>query len=823
MNWNGGALSRSRHKTKLSLSAAQMRYFAKAQAQSQRPRQFKADLEFSTLEHARKEELDARKRSPPSPRVDYHEGSSISPKASLREERAVISPSSSSSPAFPISYDYKKDDSLEDQKRKLLAMNDWCGLKKPLPVEMVSTSTDNMDVGDGRIGYKRVNKRRLSDSSEAYSPLEGLTGMKTRKTPQARNLHNAEENRHRAYKRQQLERRISPLDSQSEDGSESESSSLHKDSPFGSALGRVAAPYIRNLHNVEEKRHRANKRQQSEFGRRIGPLDGRNEDGFNLESSSIHRDSPFCNALERVTTPYVRNLHNAEENRHRANKCQQLELRQRIGPLDGRREDGSEPESSSLYIDSPFGSALEKVTTPYASHYYNSDENLFADEPTKSQPLFQPSPLRSIVYDWSDIKSDAVLSAGSPLDAISATDSPTEIELKMVNHHRHPRVSGLRQVRSTISSRLPAELTTDAVSIISRDSMSQIYKSGLLKKATYIPVRPELNSENITRFLLEHDNVEPIYQYPDVNVQPHSAESVEIAATDSIEYDPGAQEELEEFCTPSRFRAQSNLCVPTTAVNFRERGIATGEPGAVVAGSLISRRGTIGDLTSTTMRLPTTINDGESLSPDSGWKDFVKGSANGEISDISPSIQRCVNSQQDPQSPNSGRDKEGSSPPSSPHQFDFLYSEPSDKPAFDQHNPHKKRGTCSPLSSPHRFSSISSDQSTNTQSAAHAASSLPDISREIPFYSPGHPSVLRDQVAPSHGRESTEELEQPAECFVKPALIFTKPARFVGERVGGVSSSTETGEHKSRSIDSSLGQAQPEWRPEEEEVEDIED
>ena len=820
MNWNGGALSRSRHKTKLSLSAAQMRYFAKAQAQSQRPRQFKADLEFSTLEHARKEELDARKRSPPSPRVDHQEGSSKSPKASLREERAVIPPSSSSSPAFPISCDYKKDDSLEDQKRKLLAMNDWCGLKKPLPVEMVSTSTDNMDVGDGRIGYQRVNKRRLSDSSKAYSPLEGLTGMKDGKTPQARNLHNAEENRHRAYKRQHLERRISPPDGQT---SESESSSLHEDGPFGSALGSVAAPDVRNLHNAEEKRHRANKRQQSEFGRRIGPSNGRSEDSSNPESSSIYRDSPFRSALERVTTPYVRNLHNAEENRHRANKCQQLELRQRIGPLYGRSEDGSEPESSSLYIDSPFGSALEKVTTPYASHYYNSDENLFADEPTKSQPLFQPSPIRSIFYDWSDIKSDAVLSAGSPLDAISATDSPTEIELKMVNHHRHPRVSGLRQVRSKISSRLPGELTTDAVSIISRDYVSQVYKSGLLKKATYAPVRPELNSENITRFLLEHDNVEPIYQYPDLNAKPHSAESVEIAATDSIEYDPRAQEELEEFCTPSRFLAQSNLCVPTTAVNDRERGIATGEPGAVVAGSLISRRGTVGDLTSTTVQLPSTIKGGESLSPDSGWKDFVKGSANGEISDISPSIQRCGNSQQDAQSPNSCRDKEGSSPPSSPHQFAFLYSEPSDEPTFDQHNPHKKLGTCSPLTSPHRFSSISSDQSTNAQSADDAASSLPDISREIPFSSSGHPSVLRDQVAPSHGRESTEELEQPAECYVKPALIFTKPARFVGERVEGVLSSTETGEYKSRSIDSSFGQTQPEWRPEEEEVEDIED
>lgn len=82
------------------------------------------------------------------------------------------------------------------------------------------------------------------------------------------------------------------------------------------------------------------------------------------------------------------------------------------------------------------------------------------------------------------------------------------------------------------------------------------------------------------------------------------------------------------------------------------------------------------------------------------------------------------------------------------------------------------------------------------------------------------PPVLRDQLASSHDRDSTEELEHRAERFVKPAFIFTKPARFVGERVVGVSSSTGTEEYKRRSTASSLGQAQSE---EEEEVEDIED
>lgn len=678
MNWNGGALSKTRNKrTKnTSLSAAQKRYFIRAQAQSETPRQFRADLEFSTLEHVRKQELAARKRSSPNREVDHHAGSSKASEDSFKDSRAVIPPSTSSLTDI-------KDDSLEDQKRKLLAMDDWCGLQKPLPVQMVSASME-----------KRVSKRQLSDSSEAYSPLESLAGITDRRKP----------------------------------------------------------PDARNLHAAEEKRHKANKRQNSQSHRRIGLLDGRSQDGSRTESSSLHRDSPFYSALNRVTTPS-------------------------------------------------------------ASHYLNSDENLFADELTKSQPLFQPSPLRRIAYDWSDIKSDVIISARSPLDVRSLTDSTAEIELKMTNHHRHPWVSHLSQARSTNSSRLSAELTAGAVPIVSRDYMSHLSQSAPLKKATYAPVRPELNSENLTRFLLEHENLEPIYQYSDVNAQSYSAKSVEIAATDSIEYDPKADE---KFCTPSQLLAQSDWYVPTTATNFQEESIATGEPGTVACSST-SRDGIIGNVTRSIVQLPRTIKCGDSVSPNSGWKDFVMGKANGEMGDISPSIRNCGNPQIELQSSDSRRDKKRSSPPPSPHQFNFLYSEPSEEPSPDQQNFHELQGI---LLNPHRFHSVSSDQLTNRQSTAHAVCSLPDITQEMPFCSLENPPIPRDQLASSFGRDSTEELEQPAERFVKPSFIFTKPARFVGERVVGVSSSTGTEEYMRRSTDSSLGQVQPE---EEEEVEDIED
>ena len=76
----------------------------------------------------------------------------------------------------------------------------------------------------------------------------------------------------------------------------------------------------------------------------------------------------------------------------------------------------------------------------------------------------------------SDIRSDVILPACSPFDARSLTDSTAEIELKMTNHHRHPWVSDLSQVRSTNSSRLSAELTAGAVPDDSSDYMSQAPK-----------------------------------------------------------------------------------------------------------------------------------------------------------------------------------------------------------------------------------------------------------------------------------------------------------------------------------------------------------
>lgn len=685
MNWNGGALSRTRNTKKKNtpLSAAQKNYFIRAQAQSKAPRQFRADLEFSELEHVRKEELVARERSPLIREVGHHAGSSKTSQISFKEGRAFIPPSTTSSQAPPSSCNYKKEDSLEEQKRKLLAMNDWCGLQKPQPVQTESASME-----------KRVSKRQLSDSSEAYSSLDSLAGITERRKPTD----------------------------------------------------------ARTLHSAEGKRYRANKRRQSESSRRIDLLDGRNEDDSRTESSSLYRGSPFCRRLKRVTT-------------------------------------------SS------------------ASPYINSDENLFADEPTKSQSLFQPSPLSRIAYDSSDIKLDVVLSARSPIDARSLTDSTAEIELKMTNDHRHPWVSGLSQERSTNSSRLSAELTAGAVPIVSRDHMFQVSKSTPLKEAKNSPIRPKLNSENLTRFLLEHGNLEPMYQYSDVNSQSHSAKSVEIAATDSIEYDPKAQE---EFYTPSSLLAQSGLYVPTTATKIQEESIASGVPGEITCSST-SRDGKIGNLTSSTIQLPRTIKCGESLSPDSGWRDFVMGNANGEIGDISSSIRNWENPRRDMQSSDSRRSKIRSSPPSSSHQFNFLYSEPSEEPFLDQQNRLEHQGI---LSSPHWFSSICSDQLTNMQSKAHAVRSFPGLTKEMPILSLEQAPTQPDHLASSYYRDSTEEQEYPAERFVKPSFIFKKPARFVGERVVGLSSSTGTEEYKWGSTDSSLGQVQPE---EGEELEDIED
>lgn len=674
MNWNGGALSRSRNTANTPLSAAQKRHFAQARAKAQAQPQFKVDLEFSALEHAKKDELATRKRITPSRRVDHHADSSKASPTSLNKGRAVIPPLSSSSPAFPLSSECKKDDSLEDQKRKLLAMNDWCGLKKPLPVERVSTSIADVVVDrHGCQGYERSRKRRLSDSSEAYPPSEGLIGI----------------------------------------------------------IDSLKTPDARNLHSTEGKRHIANKSQQSGSARRILPSGGR---------SGVH---------------------------------------------------GFRPESCSLHRASPFYSVLEPLISPHASPYLNSDENLFADEHTKSQPLFQPSPLRSIAYDWSDIRSDAVPSAGSQPDIRSMTDSPVGTEPKLANH---PSIPDLPQVRSTIRTRPPAELIAHDAPMMARDNISHVTKSRFIDGAAVAPAKPNLHSQNFTQFLLEDDvfetgpktgkfdqdpqHFEAAYRCSEIKAQPHLAKTVKIAATDTTEHMPRAQEEC---CMPSVLLAPAQS--------------------------------------------PRTTKGEKLLSPDSGWENFVVGSADGEISDISSSIRRSVKTQTDPQSPDACRNMESPSPSSSPHQFAFLYSEPSNEPSLDQQipqEPHQHQDQHQEISSPHRFSPISSDQPTDAQSTAQAAiDSLPEASREIPLCSPEQSPTLQHQLASPQDRESTEEQEQPAERFAKPTFIFTKPARFQGDRAIGLSSLTGTGEARRRSIDSGLGQVQPEWQEEEEE--DIED
>lgn len=656
MNWNGGTLSRSRNTATLSLSAAQKLHFARALTKHQA--QSEVALEFSELDHAKKE-LAAQKRSPPSIRADRQADSSKTSPALLEERRVAKTPSSLS-PIFPISSECKKDDSVEDQKRKLLAINDWCGLKNPLLSERVSTSiADVVANSHEREGFKRLKKRRLSDSSEEYSPSEGLTCV----------------------------------------------------------LDSLKTPDARSFHNAEGKRYIANKRQQSESARRIVPVNKR--DGV----------------------------------------------------------DGSKVDPCSLHMASPIYGVLERVVNPKASPYLDSDEDLFADEHTQSHPLFQPSPITIITYDWSDIKSNAALSTGPQSDNRSLTDSPVETELKMADDYRHPSMPDLHQVPSTIRTRLAAEITADAVPMIVSDNMPHVTDSRFLRGGSYAPVRPELHSERLTQFLHEEDMFE----------------------------------------TSLLAQANSHEHIPNTAAN---ENTAT-EISGVFAGSLISKEETIGNPTITTLQSPKVTRSGEFLSPDSGWRGFVIGSVDGEISDISPTIRQFVKSQPHQQSPDPRRNKKASSPSLSPHQFAF-YSGPGDELSLDQQAPqehHQHQEIYSLSSSPHRFSPSSSDQSTDLQLTAHAANNpFRQVSTETPSPPLAHPQTLRYQLISPNDQEPTEEPEKPA---VKPTFIFTKPARFMGDRIIEITSPTGTGGSRRRGTDSRLGQVQPEWRLEVEE--DIED
>lgn len=107
MNWNEGTLSSNHNTANMTLSAAQKEYFAKAREKSQTPRQSKAALEFSELDHVKKYKLAAQKSSHPSIRADRHatprsqphaDSSKTSP-ASLKEGIAAIS---SLSTTFPV-------------------------------------------------------------------------------------------------------------------------------------------------------------------------------------------------------------------------------------------------------------------------------------------------------------------------------------------------------------------------------------------------------------------------------------------------------------------------------------------------------------------------------------------------------------------------------------------------------------------------------------------------------------------------------------------------------------------------------------------------
>lgn len=727
MNWNGGAVSKSRNTATSSLSTAQKRYFAKARAKPWITQQFKVDSEFSALEHAKKDKLASPKRSAPDRRVDHDADSSKASSVSRNEGgAATMPPLSSSPPVFPISSERTKSDSLRDQKRKLLAIDDWCGLATPVAVGRLSSNIAKIvtDKDEGKCD-KTSKKRPFSDPSEAHSPPEGLTGI----------------------------------------------------------IDSLRTPEVRSLHNAEEKSYRANKRQRSEYARSIVPFDGINGlDGLKLHSCSLHKGSPS-------------------------------------------------------------NSVLERVASQYASSYSNSDENLFADAQNTSQPLFQPSPLRTIAYDWSDVKSDAVLSTGSQLDTRSLTDSPIETEPKLAYKNRRPSMRGHPQLHSSIKNWLSTELTADVAPITIRDNTSQTTKGEFLKISTYAPARPELHSDALARLLPEDDifetgfspgkfdqhplNIEPIFQHSKGNLQLHSAMDVETAAMDSIEGRPRVQE---VFSTPSPLPARSNLYdhIPHTAATNVQKGDVTTTKSRAVAGSLNLGEGMIGNPTNTSLQSPRTTEQNQSPSPDSGWRDFVIGSADGEISDVASSLRHGVKSQTDPQSPGCCKSHDAFSPSSSPHPFDFLYSEPGNEPSLDQqspHGPYQHQERFSQISSPHPFSSISSDLSIDSQYTSHAANnSITEFSGKSPVLPPEHtPPLRRHQLASSHYRESTEELEQPAERFVKPSFIFTKPARFVGNKaIIGLSSSTEMGESSWGIPDWSIGQFQPGSRPEEVE-EDIED
>ena len=156
MNWNGGALTRSRNAI-TSLSTVQKGHFAKARGKLQNCRQSLYDLDFSTLSHAptEKRRFSPQNQAQPSLSSLHKVPSPLNKQFRPSSMLLPSSPTLNDNPIDTESYvkevKLSAEDRLEAQKRELLTMKDWCGLQSTRPPSVVFPVISDVD----QIGKRR--------------------------------------------------------------------------------------------------------------------------------------------------------------------------------------------------------------------------------------------------------------------------------------------------------------------------------------------------------------------------------------------------------------------------------------------------------------------------------------------------------------------------------------------------------------------------------------------------------------------------------------------------------------------------------------------
>ncbi len=720
MNWNGGALSRSRN-ADASPSAAQKRHFAKARAKQSRLSL--PDLDFSALEHARFEECSYHKRSPAHRRVEKSWHSLPNWKFSaLRNDRTEdrashrqihlhpqdirrcysskaissspnkqVTPIPSSSSAFissPASSSSRKerfnsrgsyeadleifsDTSLGAQKQKLLAVKDWCGLKTTMPIRKAYPDIADTGPDGGHIlgNYRQGNKRQRPASSE------------------------------------------------------------------GSA-------------------HRASTTDKGGPERKL---------------SSYDRDSQSTEQIIRAASE----------------------------------------SSPSQNI--------------HANLSLNSDKNLFADELINNHTN---PPLSDIVFDWSNIKWDTITSAHSPSDNVSIVEEPC-----CVDDILHP------------SNRLFTETLYEHPS------------SGYGFKRPDRPIseRGIIDIESALEKKDAPSDAGPPYGSPTTYAERPLSFMVELTTVKSSESTPSVREKIVPDVTLSPLNAlpaDSSLHTPgrCRALNTGGEEASVIEKSRSVSSLYDPMVAKIEDSTKSTEPMPRRTDSEKLLPLDSEWKDFVIGNedecaADDEYYDskcIIGMMPQAIAESDEGQQPDSGckdfvvgnEDKgaddevsstdqreelapsplqrqDVSSAPSSPHQFAFLYSDANDK----VHSINQQKILAESRMQPREVFS--------TPSGPHQFASLYSSTKADHSSSPNQPN--------SPYRESSDELQQPAKRFLKPIFVFTKPARFVGDRADAATlpPTIRLGDSRRRPSDENIILFPKKWDKEEvkevEEEDDIEE